>query len=188
MNFREEILNRIIHLLGNLVIQDRDTQVTDTPEGTCILVPNDGYQSALMGPIQIGNIEELPIESGDPPVAFVDEAGGRHDLGIDTFIQNLVEVFSVRIEVLLDRKIGIADSIGPDGIRPITFQSTDLVHDIESLITRQSVQSAILDPSNSTHITDMVISEWDRDDRYRGGEKEILYLVYEIQVSNERQT
>ena len=185
MNFREQILQRILSLLETRLKISDDNVTEDRNEGTCVLEPNQPYRSALRH-IELGPIQEQQIEGTMPiPAAYVSFDGGRNDLGLDTVISNVVEVLSIRIDILLDKKIGRSTSTG---IREMTFQGSDLVHDITTIVSKTNVQSAVtpVNPTDHTQVEELILEEWEFDDRFRGGEKEILSLVFEIQVTNPR--
>lgn len=205
MNFREELMERIRTLLLLLVVphksvtfaDGRTGRVEEGTHGVFKLTPNTGYMSALRGDennkrkgehIIYGPVEKLPVENHIPiPSAFLSFDGGVNDLDLDTFISHIVEILSIRIEIVLNDKIGVADASGPNNIRPITLQAGDFMGDISKLITKQDLQSAV-NRLPDVSVRDAVISEWEFDDRYRGGHEEILRITFQIEVTNPRET
>ena len=196
MNFREELIRRIIQLLENNLVLGDPSQVVAAAQGTQVITPNTNYTGVLrsIGPGAVattgaGPLEELPVpvaDSANAPIAFVSFDGGRHDLGLDTFLSHIVETIGIRIEILLSRKIGINDPEGPENIRPITFQASDLLHDITSLINKTSLQSA-LNILEDVTINDLVLEEWEFDDRFRGGPEEVLIMIFRAEIADTRQ-
>lgn len=186
MSFREAILDRVCDLLEGLVVED--AQVQEAPNGTIIITPNQDKVGVLRK-VNFGVVENLPASTNDPiPVAFVDNERGRKDLGIDTFLTHIVEILTIRIDILLSRKIGIErTSRGESGVSDIPHQANDLLHDISNLVTQTNLSSAVhgLDTENTVH--EVVLNEWERDERYLGGEKEVLILRFQAQVADLRQ-
>lgn len=181
MGYREVILRRVLEVLPQLVVQD--AQVTSGPDGQLLITPNDNY-TAVLRDINVGFIENLPVDNpGDIPIAFVDLQRGRNDLGIDTFLSHVVEVLSISIQVLLEKKIGVNDG---GNVRPIAFQVTDLLHDIQLLVNKAQLASAVNILDDVT-VQDVILEEWERDERYRGGDQEVLNIVFQAEIANLRE-
>ena len=188
MSFREDILIRVRDQLRQLVVEEG--QVTPQPNGELHITPNPGFTGVLrnldIGPLETKPVENLPTNLS--PAAFVSFDGGRNDLGLDTFLSHIVETLGIRIEVLLNRKIGvaIADEREPDGVRPrrLSLQASDFLTDLNRLITLNNLRSAV-NPDNVT-VQEVIIEEWEFDERFRGSEQELLNIVIQAQVANER--
>ena len=181
MNFREEIILRIITQLQQLVVTDG--QVEQTPSGLCLIIPNTGFVGVLRH-VETGPIEELPVPNPTIlPVAYVSFEGARNDFGSDTFITHVIEELEIRIEVLLDRKIGSRDG---QEVREITYQVSDFLADFEKLVNTPTLRSAVSFPDQHVTVDDAYINEWRFDDRNRGGEQEILIIIYRVEIANPR--
>ena len=182
MNFRELMLERVRILLQSLVVTE--DRVIAGPNGIELINPNPNRKGVLRS-VEVGPIEELPIANpANPPRAFVSFDGGRNDLGLDTFISHLVEVLSIRIEILLDKKIGVNDG---GSVRPITLQGSDLVSDIAGLVNLSSLQTAVQPLDEHVTVQDAILEEWEFDDRYRGADQEVLIMIFQAEVANVRQ-
>lgn len=181
MNFREIILERIIRLLTLLMV-DED-RVVKTSDGKEIITPNSNYTGVLRD-IRVEPLEGLPTDNpANIPVAFVSFDGGRNDLGVDTFLSHIVEVLGIRIEILLDKKIGVAVDNRP---RHIEFQASDLLADITKLVNLTSLQSALHTLETDVTVQDVILEEWEFDERYRGGSQEVLIMVFRAEIANPR--
>ena len=206
MNFEEAIIQHIIWLL------ERNLQIGANPNVTWgeIESRSNGFKILPINPnvdadgvpykgvlreVNVGPIEQLPVPNpANPPTAYVSFNGGRNDDATDTFLDHLVEVLEIRIEVHLDKKIGVEDrpaehygkEYKPNNpVLPITFQGSDLRSDFRKLITHSSLmQYTGTDPVT---VQNVVQSEWEFDDRYRGGDQEILIVIFQAVISDERQ-
>ena len=187
-DFEEAILLRVKTLLEGLKVpQDPPPD----PEGYVIVVP-DAPNSAVLRDVKIGVIEELPVPNpATPPTAFVSLDGGTNDSAEATFITHLVEVLDIRIQVHLDQKIGTANrplyiESNPGPILPIDIQGTDLRTEIRKLITHADLMTAVAHLPEAS-ITNVVQSEWEFDERYRGGPQEILTMIFQAVVTDTKQ-
>ena len=196
MNFEEAIIRRIISLIRRDLIPPN--MVIDTRSDGKKILPNNPSNPTYTGvlrDVKVGVIEQLPVPNpATPPTAYVSFNGGRNDDATDTFLDHLVEVLEIRIDVHLDSRIGVpnrpAEHDGEvedpnDPILPITFQGSDLRSDFRKLITRSSLLTATgTDPIT---VQNVVQSEWEFDDRYRGGDQEIMTVLFQAVISDERQ-
>ena len=188
MNFEEDILLRCIeHLRRNLWIgsfpPDRRA-ITEKPNGVTILPknPNEAFSSVLQD-VKRGVIEELPVPNpATPPTAYVDYNGGRNDDATASLLTHLVEVLEIRIDINLHKKTGVGDE---NGVFSISKQGADLRADINRLINFNSLRSATGQRQNVI-IENVVQSEWEFDDRYRGGDQEILTIIFQAVVHSEQ--
>ena len=183
MNFREEIIERILQLLRNLVVEE--SQVRSIAQGELLITPNTTYAGVLRS-VDLGPLETTPVDNkmnDIAPAAFVSFDGGRHDLGLDTFVTHLVETLGIRVEVILNRKIGAAVGERP---RALTLQASDLLADLDRLVTTDNLRSA-LNHLDDVTVQEVVIEEWEFDERFRGGQVEVLSIVFQAQIANPRQ-
>ena len=182
MNFREEIIARIRQLLDTLVT----TEESPAHNGRIFLTARPGKAGALrhvfLGPLELQPVPNLP--KGVAPAAYISLDQGRHDLGINTFASHLVEVLSIRIEILLSKLVGI--SAGGAEPRALTYQATDLLADITKMITQANLNTALGALPENT-VQEVVIEEWEFDQRFRGGDLEVLVLTISCEVADPRQ-
>lgn len=176
MNFREEVISRIAQLLERLVIEDSQTQ--DGPESDILyLTPNQNYNTPLR------QVLLDPIESAtgdvDVPTLWVSFDGGRNDLGARTFNSHLVEVLSIRLDLVLSKKCGLEDE---GKVRPITLQISDALADIQKILTVSMVTTAVTTPQ--AQVNSLYLGEWTLDERFRGGEQEVLNIRLDLEVEN----
>ena len=188
MNFREEIIKRFDAQMRLLVIDD--TKRISQPDGIAYLTPNPGFSTPLQGvfmePFAISATGAPLPSTGAPraypwPAAYLYLDSGRNDGAAATFITHLVETLAVRIDVGLSRKVGVREG---DEVRPMTFQITDFLHDIQTLLPKSQLQSAVQNLASDVTVNDVYLEEWRLDDRFRGGDIEVLTLIYEIAVAN----
>lgn len=181
MNFRETLIRRVLELLAILVIDDSQTQSSD--QGRLLLTSNPNYACALRK-VLAEPLGAFPIDNpAEAPAAYVSFDGGRNDLGADTFLSHIVEVLSIRIDILLSKKIGVNDAGEP---RQMTFQVSDALADINRLINLASMQSALHVLEEHITVQEVVLEEWGFDEQFRGGNEEVLSLVFQIEVANPR--
>ena len=198
MSFREELLLAVEKGLKTLLNGTVNNDLTPHPNGDIELRAKDGKLGVLrgvhLGPLADTITDDVPDNAKDSaPVAYVSFDGGRHDLGIDTLLSHIVEVLGIRIEIVLNKKIGVPFS---DGIRPIPLQVSDLLSDIDDIATVAFLGTAVrttvppIEDPNAPHIIvqDAVIEEWELDLRFRGGDVEVLSLLIQVQVASERST
>ena len=184
MNFREILFERILLLLRRLLIDETlvSTNV-QSQQRLEYLVPASGFHFPLRAIVQ-GPLEETPTPRAPKyPTAYVSFEGGELDLTADTFLSNVIENVSIRIDLLLSQRAGVR--VG-DAVRDMEFQASDAISDIQSFVTLSNLQTALhtLDTEEHVSVTAVVLSEWEFDSRFRGGEVELLSLIYEIAVSN----
>ena len=187
MNFRELIITRVKTLLESLVVEE--SQVVSGTQGRLLITPNDNYTGCLRA-VKLDPLDELPFgevgtvdTSADAPIAYVSFDGGRNDLGTDTFLSHIVETLGIRIEILLNKKIGVNVNGSP---RQITYQASDLLADITKLVNLTSLQSAVHFTEDDVTVQDVILEEWEFDDRFRGSDKEVLILVFQAEIANPR--
>ena len=184
MNYREVIIRDILAQLALLKIPDSQTETGDR-SNMVYLTPNAGYRAALRE-VVIGPITESPEQEPAPiPVAYVSFSGGRNDGAVDTLLSHLVETLEIRIDILLDKNIGRRDG---NEVLPITFQASDLLHDIQQLVNLTVLQGAVHGNDSEIIVQGARLEEWGYDDRYRGGDLEILNLIFQIAVANPQET
>ena len=182
MSFREDLLNRVVSHLRALTTTPT---AGATAEGLIFLTPNLNKAGVLRG-VHVGPLEDTITDDvsdeakNSAPVAYVSFDGGRHDLGIDTLLSHIVEVLGIRVEVVLNKKIGVRQG---NVVRPIPFQVSDLLSDMDDFV---SVDHLGRIGDDEVVVQDAVIEEWELDDRYRGGDIEVLSLVIQVQVADER--
>ena len=187
MNFRELLIERVFNQLKVLT-----EDITSTPiaGGGTQLTPNPLYTGVILK-LDYGPLEKENPDLTGGPRAYVSWDGGRHDLAEDTFLSHVVETLGIRVEVLLDKNIGIHDPPNLDAddtkddlpIRGIEFQVGDLLGDMDHLINHASMGSALNGLDDYT-VQDVVMEEWELDERFRGGPKEVLSIVFQVQVAN----
>ena len=188
MDFEEAILERVGMLLDQITV-DQDPPADS--EGYVIVMP-DPPKNAVLRKVNIGVIEELPVPNpAMPPTAYVSLDGGTNDDATATFISHLVEVLDIRIQIHLDQKIGTPNrhpyiTSNPGPILPIDIQGTDLRSEIRKLITHADLMTAVAHLPNVS-IQDVVQSEWEYDERYRGGPQEILIMIFQAVITDTKQ-
>lgn len=181
MSFREEVVRRIGSLIQNaLVIPDSQTQVGPTSNIT-YLRPNGTYKSPIRK-VLIEPIETTPEEKAIPRI-YVSFGGGRRDAATRTFITHLVEVLAIRVDIVLSKDCGVKDG---NQVRPITFQISDILADLQQLVTKNSVATAVTNPDAS--VDSVYFEEWNLDAAFRGSEQEVINLRVEVAVVNPRET
>lgn len=204
MNFRREILERIIQLLQTLVLPKDDKgnilpehiRQGPTSDIEYLIPPVDPSTDArnecpgVLKGIEIGPLEQLPVSNPNQtpaPRAYVSFDGGRNDFG-DTLLSHIVETVAIRIEVHLSEKIGIRwrNSGGEEQVRPIDFQGSDLLCDINRLINRTSLMTAVHSDPDVT-VQDAIVEEWEFDDEFRGGDEEVLIVIVQVEVANTKE-
>ena len=189
-SFREDILGRVIALLSQLEI---GPDAEDKHPDGFIFIERGNYRNsrsrvlennyAVLSTLKQEPLEELPVDRvAGLPIAYVTFDGGRNDLGVNTFLSHVVETLGIRIEVLLHRKIGIQEGAG---VRSLELQVADFMHAVQVLITRDNLSSAVAQRDHVT-VQDVVIEEWLLDDRFRGGDREVLSILVQAQVANQR--
>ena len=158
-----------------------DTTFRDLSQGVLIRTE--------VGPLEIQPVENLP--NTDVPVAYISFDSGRHDLGINSFATHVVEVLSIRVEVVLSKKIGIRDDGQVNNVRPIEFQASDFLYDVDNLVTKENLQTAVRRENtplaSDNTVQEVVIQEWELDQRFRGGDLEVLVVTLAIEVADARQ-
>ena len=181
MSFRQEVVSRIGQLLQRLVIEDEQTQAGPTSDIT-YLRPNQGYRSPIRK-VLIEPIETTPEETIVPRL-YVSFDGGRRDAAARTFISHLVEVLGIRVDIVLSKLCGVEQK--GDSVRPITFQIADALADIQELVTKDSVATAVTNPD--ANVNDVYFEEWNLNDQFRGSDVEVINLRIEVAVTNPRET
>ena len=177
MNFRELLIERVFGQLGLLKVPA--DQIQAIQQGEFVITPNEQWNGVLRE-VDYGPLDHGRIDRQEPPLAYVSWDGGRHDLAEDTFLTHVVETLGIRVEVLLDKKITVRQG---DDLRSIEFQVSDLLGDMDHLINHASMQSALNGLDDYT-VQDVVMEEWELDERYRGGPKEVLSIIFQTQVAN----
>ena len=125
----------------------------------------------------------MPVPNpAKPPTAYVDYNGGRNDDATASLLTHLVEVLEIRIDINLHKKTGVGDG---SNVFSISKQGADLRADINRLINFNSLRSATGQRQNVI-IENVVQSEWEFDDRYRGGDQEILTIIFQAVVHSEQ--
>ena len=179
MNFREGIILRIASLVETaLVIPDVNTQ--SAADGVTFLMPNTGYVTPIRK-VLTEPIETIPEEKSIPRI-YVSFDGGRNDLGAQVLITHLVEVLSIRVDVVLSKKHGIEEHGGNQIVRPITLQIADTLSDLQKIITVDSVKTAVTNPT--AQLNNLYFGEWTLDERFRGGQEEVLNIRLDLEVEN----
>ena len=178
MNFRETLLERMQLLLQTLVIPEAQTAIQ--PHGHLQLTPNTGRGSALRE-IVIGPLAEVPAENPPLiPVAYLSFDGGQVDLTEGVLLGHVLENLSLRIELLLDKRIAVYVGGAP---RDMELQASDVLHDIQALINLQTLASAVNAFDAEVSVTQVVLSEWGWNLQYRGGDYEVLTLIFQAAIS-----
>ena len=113
-------------------------------------------------------------------MAYVSFGGGRND-GDTDIVNPIVEILAIQIDIVLDKKIGVMDS---NKIRAISYQVSDALHDIQSLINLDNIQNVVHFDETDVQVRDVYLEEWNLDERYRGGPKELLTLTFEIDIGH----
>ena len=196
MNFRERLLLYIQTELTPMVIpmESFGEQIfPDSRKGITTIVPNEGYATGLRY-LQLGPIETLSdptkgttniIGAGSPineliPALYLSFDGGRNDGASDTFITHLVETLAIRIDVVLNRKIGVNDG---DEIRPMTLQVSDVLADIQKVMTQENLGPAVHRTDDEVTLQEVYLEEWGFDQRFHGGDIEVLQMRFECAVA-----
>ena len=182
MNFHRALLDRVITLVSRLLVQEDAVELGFG--GTELITPNQEptpYPSAIRkiqkGPLQLAHIDG----SKDNPIVYVSHGGGRQDLATDTLISHIVEVVATQIDIILNTKAGVRDG---DAVQDIDTQGDALVTDIRSLVNRSSLQSAIRSVGSDLVVHQVVLEEWEFDERWRGGQKEVLRMTFQTEIAN----
>ena len=192
MNFREHVLTGVFELIDTLRVGDSAVRTGPTSEITFIDA-TAGNASALrdvrMAPTPVISLplspqEPIPQVLLPPPLAYVYFDSGRHDLGVDTFNTHLVEVLAIRIDVILSTNAGVEVN---GQVRRLTLQASDILSDFDRLLTVENLRPRV---SVLDHVTvqEVVMEEWEFDQRYRGGPLEVLTVILQAEVANPRQT
>ena len=128
-----------------------------------------------------GPVDQLhPPNESDPPVAYISFNGGRNDDATDTFLSHLVEVLEVRVEIIVDRRCPIS------GFADVDRQASYLLDRMDHLINRNTLASSVTGTGEQLVLHNVVLSEWEFEDTYRGGDQEILIAIYECVISNQQ--
>ena len=204
MNFRELVIEQILAQLRQLVQDPEDNAdaYDAIAQGRTTIIPKPNFDGVLRG-VHTGPLEDRAVRTKHPtdgpltnepaPVAYVSWDGGRHDLAEDTFsLQHIVETLGIRIEILLDKTIGLAepsDDKGENGILKMTYQVSNMLWDINRLVNYNSLAGVLHSIADTGFdredyvVQDVVMEEWELDERFRGGREELLSIVFQVQVA-----
>lgn len=181
MSFREPILLRIRDLLQPLKIQSAQTKAGK--DGRLYLQPNVGYGSPLRD-VVLRPLEGSSEKSTDTPIAHVSFDGGRND-GPGAYITHTLETLGIRIDVVFNEKIGVEEITSQGSkVRELPLQIADFLSDVTTLVTLSDVATAVHDAENDLLVESLYLEEWTLDPTFRGSSKEVLSLVFQIQVGH----
>ena len=191
MNFRERLISRIDLLLRPMIIPN-DQHFPDSSSGITTIVPNEGYSTGLrhliLGPIETTSDSRAGtttiVGPGSPiqeltPVIYLSFDGGRNDGGADASVNHLVETLAIRMDVVLNKKIGVRQG---DTIRPMALQVSDVLGDIQKRVTLANLRSAVHRTEDDVTLQAVYLEEWGFDERFHGGEIEVLQIRFECTV------
>lgn len=193
MNFRERLILGVQSLLQPIVVSSSQTETGPTSD-ILYITPNTNYTSALrylyLAPLEStssrGSSNREPTGIGSAiakltPVAYLSFDGGRNDGGYDTLISHLVETLAISIDIVLNKKIGVRDG---DRVRPMTLQISDILADIQKQLTQENLGSYVHRTEDDVLLHEVYLEEWGFDERFHGGEIEVLQIRYELVVAS----
>ena len=189
MNFREHVIDRIVNRLNELLIEDKLQRQSGPTSNIFYLIPNTGYQAPLRSivtePIEVTKAGITKV--GPEPIAHVTFDGGTNDGELDTQLSHIVETLGVTIDIVLNKKIGVKqlDQLGKDQVRPLTYQVSDMLNDIQTLINKDSMASSVNDPVNDLILHDFYLEEWGFNEDYLGNvQYNILTLLFQSVIAH----
>ena len=195
MNYREVIFLRFLSQLRQLVlpleedkpptvtecepckyVQDFNKALSSQPSLSCPAPSNfrSWFRSVDEGPLP----ELPPTAPNDVPRAYVSWAGARNDLQAE-IINHIRELLGIRADFILSKRVGVQDLQSETNIRNIERTVAELMGDLDTLINHNNVQSI---GHGGIRITAITIESWELDQQYRGGDIEVLTVVWRMQV------
>lgn len=181
MNYREVILERFLSQLRQLLIGGEEKTRVDKAaacDEIVAVVPPGNFRSFLREVVE-GPLTDMPVEHPPPfPMAFVSWVGARND--IQSFIiNNIRELLGLQVQFILSRKIGVRDLNEESNIRNMERTIAELMGDLDVLINHNVVQSIT---HGGSRVTQIIVESWELDQQYRGGDIEVLTVVWRMEV------
>ena len=181
MNFREQVILTIQQLL-NLLVIDEDTQTRVGPMSDILFItPNTNYASGVRS-LLLEPVEQAQLEVGtrsNCPSIFISFERGFRDEDIDTNLSHIVERLEIRLDIVLDKKIGVEEA---GSVRPMTLQISDILTDIQKVLPLDDIQQMVRIDDEIVH--DFRLVEWGFDDIFHGSELEVVSVIFQAVIAH----